>query len=110
MFSFCECGSNGEIGGEAYASRFVDSTGWYDSRSAIDGRETSEEKEENGVRTILGAIGELNDSDRFISGGERSEDTVSRLSLDGVCEEDVIVESTVDVAERKVELVEVANK
>lgn len=110
MFSFSECGSNGEIGGEAYASRFVDSTGWYDSRSAIDGRETSEEKEENGVRTILGAIGELNDSDRFISGGERSEDTVRRLSLDGVCEEDVIVESIVDVVERKVELVEVANK
>ena len=110
MFSFSECGSNGEIGGEAYASRFADSTGWYDNRSAIDGRETSEEKEENGVRTILGAIGELNDSDRFISGGERSEDTVRRLSLDGVCEEDVIVESIVDVVERNVELVEVANK
>lgn len=35
---------------------------------------------------------------------------MSRLSLDGVCEEDVIVESTVDAVERKVELVEVANK
>lgn len=92
MFSFCECGSYGEIGGEAYASRFADSTGWYDNRSAIDGRETSEEKEEKGVRTITDAIGELKDSDRFISGGERSEDTVSRLSLEGVCEEEAIAE------------------
>ena len=45
--------------------------------------EGSKVKEEKGERAIAGAIDEPNDSDRFISGGERSEETVRRL-LGGV--------------------------
>lgn len=47
------------------------------------GFDVSELNDENGVWTSEGAIEELNDSDRFISGGERSEETVRRW-LDGV--------------------------
>lgn len=47
------------------------------------GFEISELNDEKGERAIEGPIDEPNDSDRFISGGERSEETVRRL-LGGV--------------------------
>lgn len=40
-------------------------------------------KDENGEGPKTGAVEEPNDSERFISGGERSEETVNRL-LGGV--------------------------
>jgi hypothetical protein len=43
------------------------------------GLEMSELKDAKGVCALEGAIVEPNDSDRFISGGERSEETVRRL-------------------------------
>lgn len=43
--------------------------------SGFDGSELNEEK---GDRVMDGAIDELNDSERFISGGESSEETVRR--------------------------------
>lgn len=47
------------------------------------GFDGSELKDEKGERAIAGAIDEPKDSERFISGGERSEETVRRL-LGGV--------------------------
>ena len=76
MFSFCDCESKGEIGGEAYASRVG---AWNDcGRGPIMGFEDSELKDVKGVRAIECAIDEPNDSDRFISGGESSEEIVKR--------------------------------
>lgn len=48
-------------------------------KSPIVGFEACKSKEVNGVCSIEGAIDEPNDSERFISGGERREETVSRF-------------------------------
>jgi hypothetical protein len=78
--SFCDCASYGEIGGEAYASRFDEAAAWKDARrSSMEDLEASDLNEEKGESAIEGPIDELKDSERFISGGERSEETVRRL-------------------------------
>lgn len=80
MFSFCECVSYGEIGGEAYASRWE---GMLTGKAVMGGLNTGlggcESKlADKAVGLNEVAIEEPNDSERFISGGERSEETVRR--------------------------------
>ena len=64
------------MGGEAYsrvASRFMAASGY---QAAAAGCDCSELNEASGEGRAWGAIEEPNDSERFISGGERSEETV----------------------------------
>jgi hypothetical protein len=82
MFSFCDCGSYGEIGGDAYASRFAEAAAW--SEAAMDKFRGSELNDEKGDWAI-GAIDEPKEPERFISGGESSrEERLGRRWLGGV--------------------------
>ena len=82
MFSFCDCGSYGEIGGDAYASRFVEAAAWTEAAMVIFWE--SELKDEKGDCAI-GAIDEPNDPERFISGGEsRRDERLGRRWVGGV--------------------------
>jgi hypothetical protein len=82
MFSFWELCAYGEIGGEAYASRFERAAACGAAAAALCINAVACEASENdeyGERTIAGPNVEPKDSDRFISGGERREETVRRL-------------------------------
>jgi hypothetical protein len=82
MFSFCDCGSYGEIGGDAYASRFVEAAAWSDA--AMLPFRDPESNEVNGDCAI-GTVEEPNDSEHFISGGEsKREERLGRRWLGGV--------------------------
>jgi len=86
MFSFCDCVSYGEIGGEAYAAPVGRLSGcamiWKSKTESLDGCELKLLEWTAGPNA--GAVEEPNDSERSISGGERSEETVRRLLWGGV--------------------------
>jgi len=66
----------------------------------------SQENDESGVRVATACIEELKLSCRFVSGGERSDDTLNRLSFFVGGDEDAIVDVVVVV---KVSVEELAN-
>jgi hypothetical protein len=82
MFSFCDCVSYGEIGGLTYAAPTVGLAGKAMPLELKGAKVKTLDREfrleDGAAESNEGALAEPNDSERSISGGERSEETVRR--------------------------------